>query len=410
MPLLLLRPSSAVAPPPGTEGTTVCEISFATDPLAPPSYTDVTSYLQAFSTRRGRSYEYDRMEAGTGTLRFSNQDGRFTATNTGSPYYPNVKPARRVRIRSTWASTTYALFNGFTDGYPQNYAHAGFDRRVTTNTTDWFLPLRQFKFPAGTTFPEQASGARIIACLDLVGIAAVDRAIESGNSTIAAVTDDLGGQSVLEHILLIAETENGRFFAAKDGKLTFLQRHSLLNQLTVTATFGDAAGELHYLAEVQVIPDDTKLTNRVELTLPNEAVVSAYDQTSINAFFERTMAKSVPLASAIEAQDAADYLVHKLKDANSRIGAIRLNPYNDPANLWPIVLGAEIGQRVRFRLRPKNGSDMIEQDCIVDGVSHDVQGGTWVTTLQVTPADTKIYWHLGVAGESELGDTTALAY
>lgn len=410
MPLLLVRPNSTAAPPPTSgELTTACQISFATDPLDPPGYTDVTAYLQAFSIRRGRSYEYDRMEAGTGTLRFSNQDGRFTATNTGSPYYPNVKPARRVLIKSTW-STTYALFAGFTDGYPQSYTHAGFDRRVTTTTIDWFLPLRQFKFPAGTTFPQQTSGARIAACLDLVGIAGSDRVVETGNSTIAAATDDLGGQSVLEHILLIAETENGRFFAAKDGKLWFLQRHSLLNQLTVVATFGDAAGELHYLAEVQVIPDDTKLTNRVEFTLPDESVVSASDQTSIDEFFERTLSKSVPLASAIEAQDAADYLVSRLKDANTRIGAIRLNPYTNPDSLWPVVLGAEIGQRVRFRLRPKDGSDMIEQDCIIDGVAHDVEGGNWVTTLQVTPADTKIYWHLGVAGESELGDTTALAY
>lgn len=409
MPLLLVRPNSAAAPPPATgELTTTCQISFATDPLDTPSYTTVTPYLQAFSTRRGRSYEYDRMEAGTGTLRFSNQDGRFTATNTGSPYYPNVKPARRVLLQAVW-DTTYTLFAGFTDGYPQNYAHAGFDRRVTTNTTDWFLPLRQFKFPAGTAFPQQTSGARIAGCLNLVGISTSDRVIETGNSTISA-SDDLGGQSVLEHILLIAETENGRFFAAKDGKLKFLQRHSLLNQLTVVATFGDAVGELHYLAEIQVIPDDTKLTNRVELTLPDETVVSASDQTSIDSFFERTLAKSVPLASAIEAQDAADYLVSRLKDANTRIGPIRINPRTDPDNLWPVALAAEIGQRVRFRLRPKDGSDMIEQDCIIDGVAHDAQDGNWVTTIQVTPADTKIYWHLGVAGESELGDTTALAY
>lgn len=403
--MLLFRPRFATTPLEETDS--ICEIAFSTQPLDTPVYEDVSGYLHRFSITRGRSYEYDRNEAGTGTVELSNLDARFNPENTAGPYYP-IKPTRRLRIRGMWDSVR-TLFVGFTDGYPQQYRHGGFEARVTSNAIDWFLALRQFKFPTPTTFPEQLSGARINACLDMIGVASADRFVENGNSLIAA-SEDLGGQSILEHILLIADTENGRFYAAKDGKLTFKQRHSLLNVLDVVATFGDQPPELPYLNEVTVSHDDSKLANVIQFTLPDETVVEARDQDSIDEHFERTLQKPLPFATVNEAQDAADYLLSRLKEPTVRVGDVHVNPAVSPDALWPVVLDAEIGQRVTFRMRPKGGGDMIEQDSIVDGLVHSSQPSQWVTTFRLTPADTKIYWQLGLAGRSELEETTNLAY
>lgn len=812
MSILLLR-NPAAAPPPPTETfpAVAAKIAFATQPLAAPTYTDVSAFLREFSSRRGRSYEYDRMEAGTVSYALSNRDQRFNPDNTASPYSPNVKPTRRVLIEATWASVAYPVILGFTEGYPQDFPGAGFDAVVRQEASDWFMPLTRLRFPPATTYPEQKTGARIAAALTTAGIAAADTAIDTGQSTVAA-SGDLVGEQIIEHILLIAEAENGRFYAARDGKLTFRERHGLLNdEITPRGIFGDGGGfgdvgtvtlsgneitdvvrsasvtgdgrspegsmgiwraatnlensagadvsfettttgyttggtntiasdaaqakfaaksckatyqdsatlldialtltaaahsaqrwiwiptaydgggisvqfanyagatgtlavaanmalrdqwqrvraqnvgivagdlvgnvqvvntgaaptagrfiyvdgcqteggsggtgvvatpftispraaarvqapsslidrtqcwvalrvrmgvsntaplsnafpfvwndnadanndqlsifidgdgkinfrsfdataqdfitlspayavgdkktliyavtaaqlkasidgaafstvsrlhvpragiqaatfnigtawnnwqsdfdvlwfacgtgtltdadaatlhgfgdtmpagsqlpaastatmlwdavtsatvlaedEIPYLADqLRLEQDESRLFNVVRITIADGTTVEARNQASIDDHFERTLEKTWPLASALEAQDAADYMLSRLKDAAVRVGAISFSPSTDPTVLWPIALGMEIGQKWTFRLRPKGGGDMIARNLIVDGVAHTAAPRRWVETLQMVPADTKTYWRLGVTGQSELNNTTALAY
>ncbi|MER7445045.1 hypothetical protein [Micromonospora avicenniae] len=57
--------------------------SFATDPIA--NWADVTPFLDSVNSKRGRSYELDRIESGTATIVLDNADGRFTP---GADYVP----------------------------------------------------------------------------------------------------------------------------------------------------------------------------------------------------------------------------------------------------------------------------------------------------------------------------------
>jgi hypothetical protein len=47
---------------------------------------------------------------------------------------------------------------------------------------------------------------------------------------------------------------------------------------------------------------------------------------------------------------------------------------------------------------------------VVEGVSHSWQPDQLRTAVQLSLADTGAYWHLGIAGKSELGDTTTITY
>lgn len=47
---------------------------------------------------RGRQSELDRIEAGRAVIVAENADGRFSPENTGSTYYPNVVPMRRLKV------------------------------------------------------------------------------------------------------------------------------------------------------------------------------------------------------------------------------------------------------------------------------------------------------------------------
>lgn len=63
-------------------------------------YSDITQFVKSINgTLRGRQYELDTVETGSLSITLDNADGRFTPGKVDSPYYPNVKPARRLRIR-----------------------------------------------------------------------------------------------------------------------------------------------------------------------------------------------------------------------------------------------------------------------------------------------------------------------
>lgn len=88
------------------------------------------------------------------------------------------------------------------------------------------------------TFAQAKSGTRVSDVLSVFGLTGALIDVEAGVRTITA-SDDLTGQSPLEHLLLVAEAEGGRFFAGKNGKATFHDLHHLLTVETVSrGTFG----------------------------------------------------------------------------------------------------------------------------------------------------------------------------
>jgi hypothetical protein len=87
--------------------TLICEIAFATAPMATPTWTDVSARLRGhIALKYGRQNELGRIEAGTLRLGLDNRDGALTKANTSSPYYPNVKIRRRIRLRAAWGGAT----------------------------------------------------------------------------------------------------------------------------------------------------------------------------------------------------------------------------------------------------------------------------------------------------------------
>ena len=502
MPVGSIRPLAGAAPAPptvaGVPDVTV-QTSFSTEPLTHlANWQTITSYVRQWSSSRGRSYEYDRTEAGTVQYLLSNRDRRFDPDYASGAYYPNVKPTRRTRVRALWAGVTYPIIQAFTEGFPQDYPAAGMDAVVQQTATDWFYPLTAIKFaPAATTlavematapnpgttetitltstalpmpqaypfmvqignapdieraevigpgaaantwvvrraqgdtiartfvagtqvrseavrFAEEQSGTRIGNCLDFLGIGGPDRDIDDGN-TLIAESEDLAGQPVLEHLLLIAEAENGRLFAARDGAITFRERHrQFTEELTSSGTFGNGGGsEIPYQAGgVRFAHDDDKLFNHVRITIADGTIVEAEDATSIQDHFRRTLDKQWPLASAVEAQDAADYMLSRLKQTQLRAPAITVTPSTANAStVWPVVLGAEIGQRFTLTADPPiAGAEVTNADVLVERIQHASQPGRWDVRFEFSEADPVLYWRLGVVGASEIGQTTVPAY
>jgi hypothetical protein len=67
--------------------------------------TSIGGRTYGFKTRRGRTYELGRIEAGEAELKVNNSDGLLDPNNTSSSLYPNVLPYRPVGIAAAYPIT-----------------------------------------------------------------------------------------------------------------------------------------------------------------------------------------------------------------------------------------------------------------------------------------------------------------
>jgi len=108
---------------------TKVEIAFATTPDDPsPTWVDVTQWVRitgpGISITRGRQDEHSQISPSTCTLQLKNADGRFTPEKSSSPYYPNVKKGRRLRVSETHNAVTYRRFTGYIDEWVVSWPSA----------------------------------------------------------------------------------------------------------------------------------------------------------------------------------------------------------------------------------------------------------------------------------------------
>lgn len=103
----------------------VVEIAFSsgyTTPDASRVWTDVSDYVELHNLLNitvGRQDERSTADANSLTLTLDNKDGRFTAGRSASPYYPNVKIGRPIRVRVTPpGGSASTRFVGFIDEWP----------------------------------------------------------------------------------------------------------------------------------------------------------------------------------------------------------------------------------------------------------------------------------------------------
>lgn len=86
------------------------EFSPTTDPLAAPSWVDITNKVVGqVQWGRGRGSELDEFPAGSASFTLQDPNRDFDSSNTSGTYSPNIKPRKKVRIRS--GGTT--LFTGY---------------------------------------------------------------------------------------------------------------------------------------------------------------------------------------------------------------------------------------------------------------------------------------------------------
>jgi hypothetical protein len=210
---------------------------------------------------------------------------------------------------------------------------------------------------------------------------------------------NIDGQDVVSALEAVVTTENGAHFVARDGTITFRSRGTRYNATAPTFTFGEntAGGEWPY-EDCSLDYDTAHLANMVTVTQESTGQkLTANDSQSVTNNFTRTLTRTINSGSALECQDAADYLLSRYKAPATRVASLLLHPSAVPA-MWPVCLALELGTRVRVVRRPP-GAPTITIDCFVESISWDLRDtGEAFVTLQCSPADPSAYavfaaWH-----------------
>lgn len=396
--------------------TLTVEIAFATDPLATPTYTDVSAYVRGLAIRRGRNHELDRIEAGTLRLTLNNRDRRFDPANASSPYYPNVIPMRRIRVSATWDSNTYRLFTGFIQDWPMSWQGVK-DAEVDLSAVDGFAVLARAEI-LNANWPAEASGARVARVLTEIGWPAGERTLDTGQSDVVALDNTSNGQHVnaLQHIQDVVTTERGIFFMDGQGYATFHDRHRRLKSpyLTSQATFGDnGTTELPYV-DLRMSYEVDEVRNDVHVKASGSSTTQvADDATSISKYLIRTYNLDTLLTSDSQASDLATFLLAKYKDPFLRVNQMTLNGRMS-GDVLEQALSRELGDKITVVRRPPGGGSAITQPSHIEFATHDVRKGgnswTWRTQWSLSPAEQNAFWTLGDSTLSVLGTTTRIAY
>lgn len=86
-----------------------------------PTWTSVASQAQRIEISTGRAKDLDPFPPSVARVTLDNSDRRFDPEHAAGPYFGNLTANKKIRLSATHLGVTYRLFQGFVDGWPQDY-------------------------------------------------------------------------------------------------------------------------------------------------------------------------------------------------------------------------------------------------------------------------------------------------
>jgi len=396
------------------------------------AWTPISQWVLGFTITRpstrlqGPLWNY---QPGTISILLDNSDGRFDPDNLAGPYVTGgvtqLAAMVPVRSRCNFGAGAYPLYSGFADGWlPATVSYEGGYAELTLPATD------AFKVLAGITLPPTSvervgadTGARVRDILTRAGwyTSAERSVIDTGNSLLQGTTL---GDTALNLMQVAADSEIGQLYCNGAGAVVFRRRQALLTDArsaTVQAVFGDLPGtvqaagtELAYAA-VGRASDDTTIGNDIQATRAgSSSLQEVKDAASIAKYlFPRTYARAdLILQNDSDALNWAQWVLAVARGGEDRFESLQVDPAADPGNLWPQVLGREIGDRIQVWHRPAGLATPVSKDCFIAGITHvwDSVQSSWLTTW--TLMDASKYGSFFTLDNPTLGklDSNSLAF
>lgn len=206
--------------------------------------------------------------------------------------------------------------------------------------------------------------------LDMVDWPAGWRELDTGN--VALQSAEVNGQTALEHLQKVAETEFGLLFMSRDGNVRLVGREAMFGREPDLAVFGDGVGEVGYRS-VTFDDGDTTVRNRATISRLNGVAKTSVDAASVTEFGRFDYALEGLLhRSDSYSLDYANLVTGEYAEPRRRVTSLALGPPDADADatLLPQMLGRELGDAVVVKDTPLGGGDRFEQTCVIEGVTH----------------------------------------
>ena len=372
------------------------------------TWTDITAYARDLDITRGRENELARSSPGVLRMTLDNLDRRFDPTNTDGPYYPGIKPTRRVRVRARWGVTDYNLFHGYIDEWPLEWPEFAKDAIVRVEATDAFKILNLHDL-AGQSYASHLTGTRLGTVLADAGFGTAEYDLDEGQSTLVA-SGTITSTRALPHAQDVVETENGVLFVDGGGTVIFQDRHHrILNETAVAGTVADTVGAIRYRGAAGVY-GDSQLWNQARVTPSGGTTETVVDASSTAIHYTRSLDRSLLVADQSEALNCAQYLTGRYATPTLHIPSVEIVGARD-TDLWPTILAREISDRILFELRPAGGGTISEEGHI-EMLSYRVarEPNDFRVGWRMSSVDNQAGWVAGDPVNSLAGVTTRSVY
>lgn len=205
---------------------------------------DVTAYVKQVSISRGRQNRFrdPTGQPGTAALQIEDSDYRFSLVNEGSPYWNTAKGRLGFELNSgvRISRNGVYLFTGIITQYSQQIENPN-RSVVTVNCSDKLFELNNRKI-VGSTVVAQRSDQRVDTVLsdNSLFTRPGQRDLEVGIANLGTAPID-NSSSVLEYLMRINNSEQGRVFVKADGTFAFDRR--LIGEVQdLDAVLSDAGG------------------------------------------------------------------------------------------------------------------------------------------------------------------------
>lgn len=236
-----------------------------------------------------------------------------------------------------------------------------------------------------------------------IGIPVTARAYDVGASTVG--WQSTSGRQPLEVMREVEVTEQGRVFFAGNGNHTFHSRSRRYNAaVAITLQGVDAA--------LTIPGDDIAVRNDITVTRPKGAQARSVNQASIDAYGLARDTLDIAADTDAAARALANWTANNSAEPKTRVPNVTAALHElklDAPSQVPLLIAADISTKLRLASLPTQAPTSTI-DLFVEGMSMVLDWVAWTITFNTSPSAAYDVWQLGVAGYSELGVTTKLAY
>jgi hypothetical protein len=346
-------------------------------------FDDITADVRAVEITRGKSsLTYDHFDAGTCSLEIADFNSTFLPDEPLSPYYPNVKPLRQVRVTATWADETFTLYRGFVDRWDIRWEPKREYADVNVSVTDATKLLANFDTEYQGVDGDY-SWERVRDMLLDKSWPADFSDIDTDGFFAVLVQDTADRRQLLPNLQEYEITEQGALFVAKDGRITWRNQAAAnpLEAQTADYVFSDTGGPgFVTMTEIDYDVSDEKVYNVISITptLGSEQVASS--SASIDEYRERALTLTdIPLTTDLQADQLAQIILDKQKLPLSRIRSVSIDP-RVSIHSTSVALKGEILNKIDVTRTPPGGTTTTYKMFII-GVRHSITPDQWATEI-----------------------------